>query len=207
MTPHKAIFLGFLSLTLLCSCQRAEKLSVTPKEHVESVEAIPGPRGLPGEPGKDGQPGPPGTPGALGTQGPPGIPGPMGPSGPMGPIGLMGPPGPIGPPGRNAEDIRTDCPEGFAMGAESLCISLVRAPLRFNEAQTSCRRQGAHVCTHSEIWEAWPRDLHLLQWLGNRVGDNVALIVNTTHLRDDFDGVDAISVSHPFHCCLSPSVE
>lgn len=163
------------------------------------VPGAPGAQGLKGDRGEQGPMGPVGPVGPVGPKGetgPRGVDGPVGAAGPQGVQGIIGPQGPEGPPG--ATRIAA-CPSAYRpftrydFPHSTLCIARDQTGNGYSwkSAQADCVNfyAGSSLCTHVQVQRACQNGYALTaeSWLGDRVGDDTVLYVNSADC-ENFDG-------------------
>jgi hypothetical protein len=96
------------------------------------------------------------------------------------------------------------CPSGTTLRATNLCMdNSDRTAATFQEAQAVCRALGAHICTYSDVYSAWPNGNTVGNWLGNRDGDDSCLHINGT-AQSNFEGSTNKGDSRAYRCCFGP---
>lgn len=191
-----------------------------------------GPRGETGERGERGPEGPAGPDGAPGAVGPTGPQGPTGAAGPAGPIGPAGSgviiaqlaPGDANCPnggtrfiaGGNVSyacnggsaDARV-CPSGYTRTGAICFETIDQSGSTFSQAAARCNAAGAHLMTSVEVRAIMKSGVAIgnggvgLDWLGDQVGDDVALYVNNAADPENPDGSRSTTTSSYGRCVIS----
>lgn len=106
----------------------------------------------------------------------------------------------------NGKIIMDACPSGYTLRGTNLCTTGWRGKKTFNEGQRDCFDEGAHMCTHEEIYYAWAngKKMSILNgdFIGNVVGDDDVLCVNSTTSMTNFEGGCAKNDSRYYFCCM-----
>jgi hypothetical protein len=97
------------------------------------------------------------------------------------------------------------CPSGTTLRATNLCMDdSDRASTTFEEGQATCRSIGAHMCTYSEVYSAWPHGAVVGNFLGNRVADDVVLYISGNTNRANFENDANKAGPRSYRCCFGP---
>jgi len=107
----------------------------------------------------------------------------------------------------NGHLLLTACPSGYTLRGANLCVSNVFRPAAtFYGAQADCFDEGAHVCTYAEIYHAWASGKKPAiingDWIGDVVGDDQILCVNSYTNQANFEGNCDKNDSRQYICCM-----
>ena len=107
----------------------------------------------------------------------------------------------------NGAWLQAGCPAGYSQPGTNLCWSGWRNPVVYSTAAQDCIDEGAHVCSYEDFYHGWASGTNPLffngDWLGNVVGDDVALCVNIPGDINNFEGTCNKATTHWYRCCIT----
>lgn len=113
----------------------------------------------------------------------------------------------------NAIGANATASSGGVTRTNTLCGSTFFTAMNFQAAQETCFALGGHIPTYTEIYllakvNGLPSGNVMLNgdWIGNRVGDDMAMTVNNASSLDNFEAVTTKNDAREFRCVQSSTV-